>query len=127
MTQFTTVSLPDAATVSKNFTPGHINYGQNLATWYLAGSSYDANSVLSLSFKPASSSVSRTKVRSRLTIPIMDPVVTTKKIDEIIIEVSASIPKTATLTQRQDARVYLRNFQSNDAWVKAIDNFEGVF
>lgn len=127
MTQFTTVTLPDSATVNKNFTPGNINYGQNLATWYLAGPSFDAASVLSLSFKPASSTVSRSKVRARLTIPIMDPVLTTKKVDEVIMEITASIPKTATLQQRTDARVFMRGFQSNNAWMSAIDSFEGVF
>lgn len=127
MTQFVSFQLPNAATVNKDFAVGNINYQTGIATWNLVGSSFDANYVLSLAFKPASAASSRIKVRAKLVIPIMDPVLTTKKVDECIAEVTISVPKIATLSQRQDLRVLLRNFQLNDAFVKSVDNFEGVY
>lgn len=127
MTQFVSLILPDSTPTDKTFAVGSINYGQNLATWILSGASFDASTFLSLSFKPASSNVARTKVRARLVLPIMDAVNTTKKVDEIILEISASIPKTATLQQRKDARVFLRGLQSQSVWTNAIDSFEGVY
>lgn len=127
MTNFATVTLPNAATVNKDFVVGNINYQTGVATWNNLGASFDGNTVLSLAVKPASAASSRVKVRARLVIPIMDPVLTTKKVDENIMEVTVSVPKTATLSQRQDLRVLLRNFQLNDAFIKAVDNFEGVY
>lgn len=127
MTAFAALTLPDSAAVSKTFNVGNINYQTNLATWVLSGASYDASTLLSLSFRTPSAQSTRAKTRARLVIPIMDPVVTTRKLDELIIEVSTSIPKTATLTQRQDLRVFMEKFMSNASFYGTIDSFQGVF
>lgn len=127
MTQFNTVTLSDYAGANVEFTPGNINYQNGVATWLSAGASFDASKVLSHSIKIPDAKSTRTRTRSRITIPIMDPVVTTKKVDELIVDVSFSIPKTSTLDQRRDLRSLMAAFFTTFPFTASIDSNQGVY
>lgn len=128
MSSFTNLSILDSVPTARLFAVSNIDYTTGVAAWtYAAGGSYDASVLLSMSVKPPSAKSSRTRIRARVSIPIMDPVFTTKKIDELIGEVSFSIPKTSTLLQRKDLRAYVGNLFGATILQVAIDSNEGIY
>lgn len=127
MTQFVDVTISDSVPTGRLFAVSNIDYSTTVATWLWAGASFDASTALTFSLKPPSARSTRTKIRARVVIPIMDPVLTTKKIDEVIGEVTFSIPKISTLLQRQNCRAFIGNFLANATMTNAVDFNQGVY
>lgn len=127
MTQFVDLTVTDSASVARIFKVSTIDYSSGVATWLGSGASYDAQPPITFNIKTPSARSNRTRVRARIVIPIMDPVLTTKKVDEVIGEVTFNIPKTATLLQRQDLRVLLRNLLLDNIMINAVETSQGVY
>jgi len=128
MTAFSNLAINDSVPTSRIFAVSNIDYASGVATWLYAGASYDASTILSMSVKPPSAKSTRTRIRVRLQVPIMDPVFTTKKIDELIGEVTFSIPKTSTALQRADLKAFLGNFFGGSYPLQnAVISSEGVY
>lgn len=127
MTQLVDVVLPNYAAAAQTFAVNGVSYQTGVTTWLRPGASFDAAIPLTFSIKLPDSKSTRTRIKAQIKIPIMDPVLTTKKIDELIGEITFSIPKTATLVQRQDLRTYLCNFQLNDVIINAVEQNQGAY
>lgn len=127
MTQLADLVIVDYAAANQTFVVQNVDYATGVATWGLAGASYDASTLATFSLKIPSRASTRTRIKARIVIPIMDPVMTTKKIDECIAEVSFSLPKTATSVQRQNSRAFIRNFLSDNVIVNAVNTSQGVY
>lgn len=127
MTQLIDLSIQDGAAAAQTFVVQNVDYATGVATWGTAAASFDASTIISFSLKPPSKSSTRVRVRARVIIPIMDPVITTKKVDEVIAEITFSMPKTSTATQRLNLRAYARNLLSDNVIINAVNSFQGVY
>lgn len=127
MTQLATLSLKNQAATEVAFTVEGINYSTNVASWVNVGASYDASKRATFSLVPPTARSSRARVRVKVAVPIMDPVLVTKKVDELIVNVEFVLPKSSTLADRQDLRAYMADFLTDPVVVNAIQNFEGVY
>lgn len=127
MTQLADLTIADGAAANQTFVVSGVNYQTNVATWLKAGASFDASIPMTFSIKIPSAKTTRTRIRVRVSIPIMDPVYTTKKIDELYADISFSIPKTATAAQKADIRAYARNMLSDNVVINAVNSNQGVY
>lgn len=127
MTQLADLVISDGSATNRTFVVQNVDYQTGVATWGLAGASFDASTIASFSIKPPSKTSSRTRIRCRITIPIMDPVLTTKKVDEVIGDVTFNIPKIANSNTRLDIRAFTRNFLSDNVVINACNSFQGVY
>lgn len=127
MTQLATLQLKNQAGTEVNFAVNGVNYSNNVASWAAAGASYDAKSIATFSLVPPSSKSTRARVKLKVSIPIMDAVQTTLKVDELIANVELVLPKVAVLADRQNLRAYIADFLTDAVVVNAVENFEGVY
>lgn len=127
MSQFNTLQLKNQAGVEQSFTVSGIDYSTNVATWLLAGASYDDSVKATFSLAQPTARSSRARVKLRLSIPIMDTVIPTRKVDEILASVELVLPKSSTLGARQDLRAYITDFLADTVVVKAVENYESVY
>lgn len=127
MTQFASLSLKNQAAVETVFTVEGINYQTNVASWVNVGASYDASRRATFSLVPPTSRSSRARTRVKVTIPIMDTVVPTMKVDELIANVELICPKISTLASRQDLRAFIADFLTDAVIINAIENYESVY
>lgn len=127
MTQLATLQLKNQAGTEVNYPVNGINYTNNVASWASAGASYDAKSVATFSLQQPTNKSARARLRLKVTIPIMDAVQTTIKIDELIANVELVLPKSAVLADRQNLRAFIADFLTDTVVVNAVENFEGVY
>ncbi len=127
MTQLATLQLKNQAATEVTFAVNGVNYSNNVASWATAGSSYDAKTVATFSLVPPTSKATRARVKLKVSIPIMDAVQTTLKVDELIANVELVLPKIAVLADRQNLRAYIADFLTDTVVVNAVENFEGVY
>lgn len=127
MTAFIATNLTNYAGDTVSFSAGTIDYNTSVATWFHQGASYDASEVMSFSLKVPTSKSSRSRIRAKITVPIMDAVNTTKKVDELIIDCNLSFPKTSTLAQRRDALAYFKSYMATTIMTQAVEANSGVY
>lgn len=127
MTQFVAITLKDRAAADAVFSNTNINYVNGVATWKNSGVSYDTGRLASFSLSIPTAKSTRCRIKAKMVIPLVDPLDSTKKIDELIANVEFVIPKQSVLTARQDLRALIVSFLGSDAIVAAVNNFEGVY
>lgn len=127
MTQFATLQLKNDAATETLFTVEGINYQTNVAAWVNAGSSYDASKRATFSMLSPTARSTRARVRLKVAIPIMDPLLPTKKVDELIANVELVLPKSSALADRKDLRAFIADFLVDPVVVNAVNNFESVY
>lgn len=127
MTAFATLQLKNDAATEVSFTVEGINYQTNVAAWTNAGVSYDASRRATFSMLAPTARSTRARIRLKVAIPIMDPVLTTKKIDELIANVELVLPKSSTLADRKDLRAFIADFLTDAVVTNAVNNFESVY
>lgn len=127
MTQFATLQLKNDAAIEVPFTVEGINYQTNVAAWVNAGVSYDASKRVTFSMISPTSRSTRARLRLKVAIPIMDPVLTTRKADELIANVELVLPKSSTLADRKDLRAYIADLLTDAVVTNAVNNFESVY
>jgi hypothetical protein len=126
MPAFATLQLKNQAGTETSFSPASINAATQVATWLGAGATLDARTQVSASTVLPTGKQTRVRSKQRVNIPIMDPV-TGLKVDEIIINVDASIPKNSALADRQNARAYLADMLTDPVVVASYEGFESVY
>lgn len=127
MAAFATLQLKNQAATEVSYSPADIDPSTGIAKWLGAGASYDARPVVTLSVSYPKGTSSKCRVKGKISVPIMDPVVTTKKIDELIGTFEISLPKVSVLLDRQNIRAALADFLVDAAVVAAVENFESVY
>jgi len=127
MTQLADLIVVDGSAANQTFFVQNVDYTTGVASWATTAASFDAARVISFSLRPPSKTSNRVRIRAKVVIPIMDPVLTTKKIDELVGEISFSIPKTAASLARGDLRAFVRNFLSDNVVINAVNTFQGVY
>ncbi len=127
MSAFANLSLKNQAAVETVFAPANIDPSTKVAAWLGAGVSLDSRNRASLSVILPSGSGTRVKIRGKVSIPVMDPVLTTQKVDESIATFEFSLPKNAVLGQRQDLRAFIADFLVDPTVIAAIENYESIY
>lgn len=127
MTNFATLNLKDDSGSEVAFTVEGINYQTNVASWVNTGGFYDESPRATFSLVPPTARSTRARMRLKVTIPIMDGVSGTTKVDELIANVELVLPKNSNLIQRRNLRAYIADFLTDSVVVNAVQNFESVY
>ncbi len=127
MSAFAAVQLKNQAATEVTYSPADIDPTTKVARWLGAGSVYDARAQVTLSVTYPKGNSTKVRVRGKISVPIMDTVDTTKKVDENIATFEFSLSKKSSLLQRQDLRASLADFCIDTIVVKAIEDFESVY
>jgi len=127
MTQFATVGINDSAAANVNFLTSNINYSTGVATWLAAGASFDASRALTFSLALPTSKSTRSRIKVKVMIPIMDVTNALLKKDELLFTGEFVVPKTSTLLQRQDLLAFAKNFLANALVTNAVQSNESVY
>lgn len=126
MPAFAPLQLKNQAAVETTFAPASINPSTSVASWLGAGATLDARTQVTHSLTLPTGKGTRVRSKQRVTIPIIDPV-SGLKVDEIIVNVDASIPKNSALADRQNARAYVADFMIDAVVVASYEGFESVY
>lgn len=127
MPAFATLQLKNQAATEVSYSPADIDPASNVAKWLGAGASYDARPQVTLSVSYPKGNATKVKVRGKISVPIMDPVVTTQKVDELIGTFEISLPKISALIDRQNLRAALADFLVDATVIAGVENFESVY
>lgn len=129
MSAFAPVSLKNQAATEIVFSPTTVdrNSSVNVANYAAPGTVYDARHKLSASIQLPTARSTRAKVKLKVTIPYMDAVNTSVKIDESIINIDFSFPKGAAQIDRQNLRAYAADLLTDAIVTAMVDNFEGIY
>lgn len=127
MSQFTTLNLKNQAATEVAFANSKIDYQTGVSTWIAAGSSFDSRQKATLSMTLPSARSNRARVKAKVSIPIMDVVDATRKVDELVCNVEFVLPSKSILADRQNLRAYVADFLTDAVIVAAVENFEGVY
>ncbi len=126
MPAFATLSLKNQAGTETAFAPVSIDPSTKVASWLGAGATLDSKSGSSISTVLPTGKATRVRVKTRVTIPVIDPV-TGLKVDEMLVNTEYSIPKNSALADRQNLRAFNADFQTDSTVIAAIENFESVY
>lgn len=126
MPAFVTLQLKNQAAVETPFNPSSIDPSSKVATWLGAGTTLDSRVQVSASLVLPTGKQTRVRAKQRVVLPVIDPV-TNLKVDEIIVNVDFSIPKNASLANRQDIRAFAADFLTDSVVVKALEDYESVY
>lgn len=127
MSAFASLSLKNQAAVEVVYSPADIDPVSGVARWLGAGAVYDARTQVTLSLSYPKGNGSKVRVRGKISVPVMDTVDTTKKVDENIATFEFSLSKKSPLLVRQDLRAALADFCIDTVVVKAIEDFENIY
>lgn len=129
MSAFAPLSLKNQAAAEVVFNPTTVDRTNsvNVANYAVAGSIYDARHKASASLQLPSAKSTRAKIKLKVTVPFMSLVDPNIKIDESIVNVDFSIPKSAALLDRQNLRAYVADFLTDAVVIAMVENFEGVY
>lgn len=126
MSAFAPVTLNDSAAAAVAFGPQSID-STGLATYLDNNSVYDAKRKLTMLVSLPKNGSTVARIKQKVLIPIMDPVVTTKKIAEAYITIEAVVPKTADATARADLKAFAANLLANAVSTAAFTNLEAIY
>lgn len=127
MSAFATLQLKNQAATEVSYSPADIDPSTGIARWLGAGAVFDAKPVVTLSVSYPKGTSGKVRVRGKISVPIMDTVDTTKKVDENIATFEFSLSKKSVLLSRQDLRAALADFCIDSTVVKAVEDFESVY
>lgn len=126
MPAFATLNLKNQAAVETPFAPTNINASSGVATWLGAGSTLDARTQVTTSLTLPTGKATKVRFKGRISLPIIDSG-TGLKVDEIIINIDASLPKNSALIDRQNSRAYAADLLADPVVVAAFENLESVY
>jgi len=127
MPAFAVLQLKNQAAAEQSYSPADIDSSTGVAKWLGAGAVYDARSQVTISLTYPKSTGTKIRVRGKISVPLMDAVDTTLKVDEALASFEIALPKKSTLLQRQDLRAALADFLIDNVVVKAVEDFESVY
>lgn len=127
MPAFANIQLKNQAASEVTYTPADIDSASGVARWLGAGSVFDARTQITSSVSYPKSSGTKVRIKGKISVPLMDTVDTTKKVDEAIASFEIALPKSMALLSRQDLRAALADFITDNVIVKAVEDFESVY
>jgi hypothetical protein len=127
MSAFAALALTNEAATSVTFSPMSIDTSTGIATYATSDGIFDAKSVVSISTRVPSAKSTRARLKLKVSIPIMDPVVTSKKADECLVSVEFSLPRNATSAMRLDTRAYAKALIAHATSTAFLTSFEGIY
>lgn len=119
------LSLKNNAEASVTFAPNGLTNG--IATFLTNDSVFDAKRKLTASVQLPKPGSSVSRVKFKMSVPIMDPVEVTKRVAEIVINVDAVLPKSSSVAQRLDARNFTRDLLAHADVTKMFTDLENYF
>jgi hypothetical protein len=127
MSAFANITLVNNAAANVVFYPMTIVTSTGVAMYATSDAVFDAKSILTISTKQPAGANTRAKYRAKVTIPVMDAVYTTKKIDEAIVTVDFSLPRDLGSTPRLDARAYIKALIADAVTTAFLTSYEGIY
>lgn len=119
-----------APIVLANFTADELSFeplrqdsGNGVITYVGPGASYDARPVLTLLTTYPKTGSTRLRQRWKISIPVMDTIDTTKKVDELIFTCEVSLPKNSVLATRNDLFALGKGITDLNAFREFIQDF----
>lgn len=128
MTALAVLTLNDgqATPVATPFSPTSID-SSGVAKWLDANATFDAKRIITLSVQHPKGNSAVVRIKAKVLIPTMDPVVTTKKLAESYVNIEFVMSKLALAQQRKDLRAFTINLMAHAAMIAAVDSFEGQY
>lgn len=127
MSAFATLNLKNQAATEVPFAPASIDPSNKVITWLGAGASYDAKPKATLLLNLPKAGASRVRIQGKVSIPVMDAIETTKRIDENLATFDFSLSKNSTLLDRQNLRAHIADFLTDAVIVAMVEQFENVY
>lgn len=127
MPAFAVLQLKNQAASEVSYQPADIDPATGVARWLGAGAVYDARTQVTSSVVYPKTSGTKVRVKGKISVPLMDPLDATKKIDEAIATIEFAIPKGMALAARQDLRASIADLLIDNTIVKAIEEFESTY
>lgn len=127
MPAFAALVLKNNAATNVTFNPLTIDTTTGVASYATSEAVWDAKSTCTVSSSTPSAKSSRAKQRVRVTVPIMDAVDTTKKIDEVIIDVQCNYSRLSTSGHRNDARAFADSALQHAIATAFATSYEGIY
>jgi len=126
MSAFAALSLQNNAAVAQAFNPQSID-AAGVATWYGTETVLDAKKKVTLSVSLPKNGSTVSRVKQRISVPIMDAVDATKKIADAYVDITFVLPKQASETVRLDLRKYADQLLINAVTTAAVQNLEAIY
>lgn len=126
MSAFAALTLKNNATTDVVFSPLTIDTN-GVAQYGSLNAIYDGKTFVSISSKVPSVRSNKARLKLKITLPLMDAVDTSKKIDEAIASVEIAFPKNMGQSSRRDLRAYIDTLISNAVTTAFVDGFEGIY
>lgn len=127
MPAFAALQLKNQAASEITYSPADIDPSTGVSRWIGAGAVFDARTQVTSSVTYPKSTGTKVRIKGKISVPLMDTVDTTKKIDEAIASFEIAVPKNMVLLSRQDLRAALADFLIDTVVVKAVEDFESVY
>lgn len=127
MPAFAALVLKNNAATNVTFNPLTIDTTTGVASYATADANWDAKTIVTASSSTPSGKSSRARQRIKVTLPIMDAIDVTKKIDEVIVDVSISYPRSSTSLQRNDCRAYADSALQSAIATAFASSYEGIY
>jgi len=127
MSAFAVLTLKDNSAANVTFNPLTIDSSTGVATWATADAIYDAKKFVTWSSRTPSSKSSKARLKLKVTIPIMDVVDTTKKVDEAICSIEIAVPRNQALTPRLDLKAFADTLLQNAIVTAFMTTYEGIY
>lgn len=126
MSAFAALTLKNYAIADVIFSPLSID-STGVATYGSSNAIYDAKSFVSISSKVPSARSNKARLKLKVTLPLMDTVDTTKKLDEAIAAVDLAFPKNMGQAARRDLTAYIATLVTDAVTTAFVDGFEGIY
>lgn len=100
----------------------------NLATWrYSAGSYFNADHQITMSFSLPKVGGSVVRMKQKIVVPIMDPLVESSKVADIVCNIDILMPVKASTAARTVAYNYIKNLLAHTVSSDGVVNQQGIF
>lgn len=126
MSAFAALVLKNAAAVDVTFNPSSID-AAGVATWVTNASVFDAKERVTMSVSLAKNGSTVSRIKQKVTIPIMDTVDTSLKLAEAYATIEVVIPKSSTSTHRLDLRKHCSTLLDHAVSTAAFTDLESIY
>lgn len=126
MPAFAATTLKDSADADVAFIPTTID-SNGVALSMTDSASFDACHRLSTSTTLPKSGGTVIRTKQKVVIPVMDAVDTSKKLNEIIVNIEYVMPKNSPVKLRKDAAAYVSTLAKHAVTINAVENFESQY
>lgn len=126
MSAFAALSLQNNAAVAQTFNPQSID-AAGVSIWLGTETVLDAKKKVTMSVSLPKNGSTVSRVKQRITVPVMDAVDPTKKVAEAYVDTVFVLPKQASETVRLDLRKYADQLLTNAVTTAAVQNLEAIY